>query len=399
MSLLNRTIWLLSLVSLFTDMASELLFPVLPIYLSSIHFSVLYIGVLEGVAEALAGISKGYFGRLSDRNKQRIPFVRWGYGLSALSKPLMVVYSLPLWVLFMRTLDRLGKGVRSAARDALLHEAAKPGTKAAVFGFHRSADTLGAVVGPLLAIYWLHGHPGQYKELFYVAFVPGLLAIACTFLLKSNMPTPTDNPVLNEAPKGLPRSAKVKKNAFWSYWHSSNPLYKQWVLGLVLFALCNSSDAFLILRWRDAGLSDTHTIGMYVWYNVVYAIGAYPIGILADKVGVKRVYRAGILLFAVVYMCMATTWTIPQYVFIMAVYGLYAAATDGVAKALLVQTVPATEVATAMGTYTSFQSLATLLSSILTGLLWYTLGATATFLILASTALCTWWYLQKLQSI
>lgn len=398
MSILNRTIWLLSLVSLFTDMASELLFPILPLYLSSIHFSVVYIGVLEGVAEALAGISKGYFGRLSDQKQQRIPFVRWGYGLSALSKPLMVIYSLPLWVLAMRTLDRLGKGIRSAARDALLNQAAKPGTKAAVFGFHRSADTLGAVIGPLLAIYWLHGHPGQYKALFYVAFLPGLLAIACTFLLKSASPAIHVNAMPLKAPENATVAPSAKRG-FWGYWQGSNALYRQWVLGLVLFALCNSSDAFLILRMRDAGLSDTQTIGMYVWYNVVYAAGAYPIGILADRVGVKRVYRVGILLFVAVYASMAQCWTLPQYVLIMAVYGLYAAATDGVAKALLVQTVPSSEVATAMGTYTSFQSLATLMSSLLTGLLWYTLGPTTTFVILAIVALLAWLYMSRLRGV
>jgi MFS family permease len=189
------------------------------------------------------------------------------------------------------------------------------------------------------------------------------------------------------------------RRAWRLLWQGSNALYRQWVLGLVLFALCNSSDAFLILRMRDAGLSDTQTIGMYVWYNVVYAAGAYPIGIVADRVGVKRVYRVGILLFVAVYASMAQCWTLPQYVLIMAVYGLYAAATDGVAKALLVQTVPSSEVATAMGTYTSFQSLATLLSSLLTGLLWYALGPTTTFVILASVALVAWLYMSRLRGV
>src|SRR4249919_1630514 len=160
MKYLTRTIWILSLISLLTDVASEMLYPIMPIYLKSIGFSVLLIGILEGIAEATAGLSKGYFGKLSDNSRKRVPFVQLGYALSALSKPMMAVFVYPAWIFLARTVDRLGKGIRTGARDALLSDEATPATKGRVFGFHRSMDTLGAVAGPALALLYLHFYPG-----------------------------------------------------------------------------------------------------------------------------------------------------------------------------------------------------------------------------------------------
>ena len=155
MKIISRTVWILSLVSLFTDVASEMLYPVMPIYLKEIGFSILLIGILEGVAEATAGLSKSYFGKLSDVSGKRLPFVRLGYLLSALSKPMMAVFTFPWWIFFSRTLDRLGKGLRTAARDAMLSDEATPETKGRVFGLHRAMDTVGAVIGPAAALGFL----------------------------------------------------------------------------------------------------------------------------------------------------------------------------------------------------------------------------------------------------
>ena len=182
--ILTRTILLVSFVSLFTDIASEMLYPVMPVFLRSIGFSVMLIGILEGIAEATAGLSKGYFGNLSDRIEKRVPFVRGGYLLSAVSKPLMAVFSYPLWIFFARTLDRLGKGIRTSARDAILSDEATPGNKGKVFGFHRGMDTVGAAVGPFLALIFLFYFPGQYKWLFVIAILPGIAAVALTYFLK-----------------------------------------------------------------------------------------------------------------------------------------------------------------------------------------------------------------------
>ena len=208
---ITRSIWILSLISLFTDMASEMLYPIMPIFLQSIGFSVLFIGILEGLAEAVAGLSKGYFGRRSDLSGKRVPFVQLGYALSAISKPLMALFFQPFWVFFLRTLDRLGKGIRTGARDALLSDEASTATKAQVFGFHRSMDTLGAVLGPTLALVYLYFYPAQYRVLFVAAFVPGVLAIFASFLLREK--------------KEVPVQIKPKPSFldYLQYWRHSTP--------------------------------------------------------------------------------------------------------------------------------------------------------------------------------
>ena len=156
---ITRTVWTLSLVSMFTDTASEMLYPIMPIYLKSIGFSIVLIGTLEGVAEATAGLSKGYFGKLSDNTVKRVPFVQLGYAFSAISKPMMALFIYPLWIFFARTIDRFGKGIRTGARDAMLSDEATPETKGNIFGFHRSMDTFGAVLGPSFALLYLYYHP------------------------------------------------------------------------------------------------------------------------------------------------------------------------------------------------------------------------------------------------
>lgn len=190
MKIITRTIWILSLVSLFTDFASEMLYPIMPMYLQSIGFSTVLIGLLEGIAEATAGLSKGYFGKLSDSIGRRVPFVQLGYSLSAISKPMMAAFAYPLWVLFTRTTDRLGKGIRTGARDAILSDETTPEHKGKVFGFHRGFDTMGAVLGPLTALLFLQYYPGSYQTLFFIAFIPGAGAILLTLLVTEKMYRP-----------------------------------------------------------------------------------------------------------------------------------------------------------------------------------------------------------------
>jgi len=241
--ILTRTIILVSFVSFFTDIASEMLYPVMPVYLQSIGFSVVLIGVLEGLAEATAGLSKGYFGKYSDKIGSRVPFVRWGYILSAISKPLMAAFAVPVWVFFVRTLDRLGKGIRTGARDAMLSDEASKENKGKVFGFHRALDTAGAAIGPFAALIFLHYYPAQYKWLFIIAVIPGIAAIALTFLLKD---------------KQKPGSTKKSPGflSFLSYWGESSKQFKLLVIGLLAFTLFNSSDAFLLLSIKQNGFSD-----------------------------------------------------------------------------------------------------------------------------------------------
>ena len=369
MKVITRTIWVLSIVSLCTDMASEMLYPIMPLYLQQIGFSIIAIGVLEGFAEAIAGLSKGYFGKWSDAAGRRLPFVQLGYALSAISKPMMAIFIYPWWVFLARSTDRIGKGIRTGARDALLSAEATKATKGTVFGFHRSMDTLGATIGPALALLFLYFYPGQYKLLFFMAFVPGILAIVATFLIKEKRFTP---------------KVSFQKSSFFSflkYWHASPKSYRGIVIPLLLFALVNSSDVFLLLKMKSAGISDTFLIGIYIFYNGMYAITAYPLGIWADKLGLKKMFIMGLVIFAIVYLGMSFAVSIPHFIVLFLLYGIYAAATEGIAKAWISNSVPATETGTAIGTYTGLQSIATLIASSVAGLIWYKLGPVYMFAI------------------
>jgi MFS family permease len=392
--ILTRTILLVSFISLFTDVASEMLYPVMPVYLRSIGFSILLIGILEGIAEAVAGLSKGYFGQFSDRMKQRVPFVRAGYIMSALSKPMMAVLTYPWWIFLARTIDRFGKGVRTGARDAILSDETTPGNKGKVFGFHRGMDTIGAAIGPSLALVFLMFFPGHYKTLFYLAFFPGLFAIALTFLLsEKNKPGIssavglTDNGIqASDSGKVPGKTQEEHRNttgflAYLKYWRLSAISFRYLVIGLLLFAVFNSSDAFLLLTIKDKHISDTWMIALYIFYNLVYAALSFPLGALADKIGLKTMLISGLFLFAVVYLCFGFIASLTGFVVLFFFYGIYAASTEGISKALISNLAGKSDTATAIGFYTSFASMFTLLSSTVAGLLWYTLGLKIMFII------------------
>lgn len=379
MKIITRTVLILSVVSLLADIASEMLYPVIPVYLKEIGFSVLLIGILEGVVNFTAGISKGYFGKLSDEKGLRLPFVKFGYLLSNISKPLLAVFTYPIWIFFVRTLDRLGKGVRTAARDALLSQEATKKTKARVFSFHRSMDTVGAAIGPVLALLLLFFHPGEYKTLFYLAFIPGLLSILLIFLLKE---------------RKQPVSTLGKGNffSFFKYWKIATPEFRKVVPGLLIFALFNSSDIFLLLITKEtigsttitiSGATlhaDTLTIAAYVFYNLVYAIASYPMGALADRLSFKTIIITGFILFAVVYGGFAFNPSIEMIFILFSVYGIFSAATEGVIKAWITNLSGNQNTATAIGFYTSCESICTLLASVIAGALWVNFGSASTFI-------------------
>lgn len=366
---------MLSAVSLLTDVASEMLYPVVPVYLRSIGFSIFLIGILEGIAEATAGLSKGYFGKLSDNTGKRLPFVRLGYALSALSKPMMAFFTSIAWVFSVRTLDRLGKGIRTGARDALLSDEATPQTKARVFGFHRGMDTFGAVLGPAIALLFLSLYPGQYKTLFYIAFIPGVLAIFFTFAIKEKLRATS------------PTKKATRLLDFLRYLEASPLEYRKLVTGLLLFALFNSSDIFLILKIKESGFSDTSAIGVYIFYNLIYALCAYPLGSLADRIGLRTVFLSGLVLFAAVYAGMAVNTNLYLFYGLFLLYGVYAAATEGITKAWITNVAAKQYTATAIGTYTALQSICTMLASTITGALWFAFGAKVMFLITALMAI------------
>lgn len=380
MKYITRTVWILSLVSLFTDTASEMLYPVMPLYLKSIGFSIVLIGVLEGFAEAIAGLSKGYFGKLSDTNGKRVPFVQLGYALSAISRPMMAIFIFPVWIFFARTLDRIGKGIRTGARDAVLSSEASPETKAKVFGFHRSMDTFGAVIGPSLALLYLYVYPGNYKTLFFIAFIPGLLALSTSFFLKEKH---------IEVQK---TKAKLSFFSFLTYWKESPATYRKLVGGLLFFTLFNSSDVFLLLKAKEAGMNDSFLIITYIFYNLVYAVFAFPMGILADKLGLKTIYTLGLSIFATVYFGMSFTSNMNFIFALFFLYGLFAASTEGISKAWISNISDKKDTATAIGTYSAFQSICAMLASSLTGLVWFKFGSSAALQLTACMTACVTLY-------
>ncbi|TGJ98949.1 MFS transporter [Leptospira langatensis] len=367
MNIISRTVWILSIVSLLTDVASEMLYPIMPLYLKNIGFSVILIGTLEGFAEAIAGLSKGYFGKLSDLKGKRVPFVQFGYLLSAISKPIMGILPYPTWVFLSRTLDRFGKGLRTGARDALLSDEANQETKGTVFGFHRAMDTFGAVLGPTFALVYLHFYPENYAFLFLFAGIPGLLAFFVSGFLKEKT-----KPVRNV-------EGNVSILSYFTYWKDAPSKYKRLITGLLIFGIANSSDLFLLLLLKTKGAQDSFVIGIYIFYNLVYALFSFPIGLMADRVGLIRTLLIGLFLFCSVYAGMAFAENSIQFYLLFFLYGLYAAATEGVAKALISNIVPESDTATAIGTFAGLGSISALFASYLGGIIWFYMGAQSMF--------------------
>ena len=348
-----------------------MLYPVMPVYLKSIGFSVLFIGILEGIAEATAGFSKGYFGNLSDRLGRRVPFIRTGYTLSAFSKPLLAIFTYPLWIFMARTMDRLGKGIRTSARDALLSDESSKENRGKVFGFHRGMDTLGAAIGPFIALIFLYFYPDRYKVLFFIAFLPGLLAILLTLFLKDK----------KQSSKFDESDKSIGFFSFLSYWKRADKTYKYLLIGLLAFTLLNSSDIFLLLAVKNRGFSDTAMIGLYIFYNMVYALFSYPLGSLGDRIGLKKVLIFGLILFSFVYICFGFANSIIVFGLLFLVYGLYAASSEGIFKAMISNIADKQDTATAIGFYNSFSSIFAFFASTAGGLIWIKFGPQSLFLV------------------
>ena len=375
---ISKPVLILSVVSFLTDISTEMLYPITPLYLKSIGFTTVLIGVLEGFAEAVAGFSKGYFGELSDRKHIRVPFIKAGYWLSAVSRPLTVAFTFPLWVFGARFLDLLGKGIRTGARDAMLSDNSKNENKATVFGFHRAMDTLGAVVGPSLGLLYLYFCPGSYKIMFLIAFIPGLLAGLTTFFLTEK----------KKAVEGK------RKSFFASFAFIKNgpPEYKKLVWGLLFFTLFNSSNAFLILKIKEHGISDEIAIGAYIFYNLIYATFSYPMGLLADKIGLKKIFMLGLVFFTITYAGMAFNTGIAGFFILFFVYGLFMASTEGITRAWISNTCSDKDTGTALGAYAGLNSIFTLLASSIAGLIWFNYSPKATFLLTATITILVIFY-------
>jgi MFS family permease len=371
-------------VSFFTDIASEMIYPVIPLFLvGTLKAPAAALGLIEGLAQALINVMRAVSGWHSDRIGKRTPYVRLGYGISAMSRPLLALAGTWPLVLVARLMDRFGKGVRTTARDALIADASPVGGMGRAFGYHRAMDSAGAVVGSGIGWLMLLVLPGQYRLMFLLTVVPAFVAVWITFKLRETGPT-IDRNEYGTRPNPW-AGVKTLGSRFWMA-----------TFIMSLFALANSSDAFLLLRANDMLASAPLTALAYVTYNASYATLSYPFGTLSDRIGKLPLLLAGWTVYAIVYFGFAqgipwSTWLL------MPLYGLYMAMTDGVSKALVADLSPPRFRGTAMGVFYFSTGTAALVASVVAGELWDHIGHASPFLIggmlaIGSTALAAFFF-------
>ncbi len=357
---LTRNLVVLTLVSLTQDAASELIYPLLPLLVTGVLGAPpVVLGVVEGCAEAAAGISKYVAGRWSDSRSRR-PFVTVGYGLAALGKVIVAASYVWPMVLVGRVVDRLGKGVRSAPRDALIAASVPREDLGRAFGFHRTGDTLGAVIGPLIALAALAVLDGDVRAVLWWAVVPAVLSMLLTFLVVERRRTPSEQQARVEplaSPSVLSRSPLPRP--FWRV-----------TLILVGIAVVNFPDVLLLLRVSDLGYSTTEVVLAYVVYNLVYTLGSYPAGAISDRLPRPLVYGVGLVAFAAAYAGLGLVEKGPWVFVLIAVYGLFPAFTDGVGKAWISTLVDDAHRGRAQGVFQSLSNGAVFVAGLWAGLTW-----------------------------
>jgi MFS family permease len=364
---LSRNLVVLTLVSLMQDAASELLYPLLPLLITGVLAAPpVVLGVIEGAAEVTAGIARYVSGRWSDRRGRKV-FVGAGYSLAAVGKVLVAAATVWPVVLAGRVVDRLGKGIRSAPRDALIASSVPATARGRAFGFHRAGDTLGAVIGPLLGLWALAALDGDVQAALWWAVVPAAVSAALVLLVREPArpapALPPDPPPV--VPAGAPPAASPPR--------LRSPLPRRFwrvVAVLVGFALVNFPDALVLLRVIDLGYSTTEVVLAYVLFNVVYTAASYPAGVLADRWPRALVYGIGLVAFAVGYLGLGLVERGPWVFVLVAVYGLFPAFTDGVGKAWISSLVPAELLGRGQGVYQALNSGAILVAGTWAGLLW-----------------------------
>ncbi len=366
---LDRNVTALGIVSLVADLSSEMVYPLFPVFVTTVLGApVAVLGLIEGIAEATASLTRYPFGRASDELGRRRVFVVSGYGLSALGKLVLALAAGWPVALAGRFVDRVGKGVRTAPRDALLAAGVPDADRGLAFGLHRSLDTLGAVLGPLAALV-LVDLGLSIRSVLLVAVVPGVVSVLVILVA-----------VRERAPQA-PARARRRLHL------PASPAFRWLLAASLVFAAGNSSNVFILLRAKTLGYGVTAVILLYVLYNVTYAGGSLPLGGLSDRVGQLPVVTAGFLVFAAVYLGFAVAQGGWALALLFAVYGLYIAATEGTTKALLSRAAPDEERGSAMGLYDTLVGIAGFAASALGGVLWSAVGPWATFAYGAACAL------------
>lgn len=366
-----RNVAILGVVSLFADISSEMVYPLLPLFLvDSLGAPVLALGLIEGVAEGTASGVKALAGRWSDRAGTRRPFVIGGYALSAAAKPLLAAAFVWPSVLGIRFVDRAGKGLRTAPRDALVAETTPVAIRGRAFGFHRAADTTGAIVGPLLALAILALTGDALRIVFLAAFVPGVISVYALRHVRE--------------PRGV---RGVADTGAALGFRGLGRRYYMLLAITMLFTLGNSSDAFLLLRASDLGLGAAAITLAYVTFNASYALLAIPAGSLSDRIGRRNVILGGWTTFALVYAAFGVIDGTGPLWLLFPMYGLVMATTEGVGRAFVIDFAPADRHGTALGLYHAGIGVMTLLASLVAGALWELASPAAPFYFGAATAL------------
>ena len=371
---LPRPVWQLGWVSFFTDTASEMIYPLMPLFLTRVlGAGPMSLGVIEGVAEAANSILKIVSGRMADRTGAPKPLVLAGYGLSSMVRPFIAVAGGWLQVLALRFADRLGKGIRSSPRDAMLATYANESNRGQIFGFHRGMDHAGAVMGPLLAAAFLYFRPNDYRTLFALTIVPGIIVVLILLRVPDTRrdisSTPNfQHPTLNE--HAVPTSADEQRLPR-AFWHAMTLIF--------LFSLGNASDAFLLLRFADVGIAPFWIPLLWSAIHVVKTASSMIGGRISDRLGRRQVIGTGWLLYAAVYAAFGLTDSAPALVAVFLVYGLYFGLTEGVEKAWVADLAPAAARGNAFGIYNALIGFGALGASLLFGYIWTHVSAPAAF--------------------
>lgn len=357
------TVILLGLTSFFTDISSEMVYPLIPLFLvSRLGASPAIVGLIEGLAESLASLLKVFSGYYSDRMQKRKPLAVFGYVSSGLSKLILLGASSWGWVLVARVGDRFGKGIRTAPRDALIAESADRNQQGAAFGLHRALDTMGAVVGITFAYYLFTHYQGDYARVFLLALIPAALGIGTLLMVRE----PKEKRLQNRPQLVI-------------QWRQLDGRLKRFLLITLVFTLGNSSNQFLLLRVQNLGFATGTILLLYLVYNIVYGISAYPVGRLADVFGAKRLLVTGYAVYGLVYILFARAGSLGTLYGLFALYGLHSGLTEGVQKSFVSQLAPAEAKGTFMGLHATLVGIGLFPASLLAGLLWSTVGPAAPF--------------------
>lgn len=362
---ITRNIFLLGLVSLFTDLGSQMIFPLIPLYLVSVlGTGASVVGICEGAAETTASLIKAFSGYWSDRLKRRKPFVFVGYSLSAITKPLFALAGAWPLVLTVRMIERVGKGIRSAPRDAIVAESVDRSVRGKAYGFHRAMDGLGSVLGAFLAFILLSTTNSDYARIFLLAGIPGIAAVLFILFIKE--------------PEGR-EGQQIKTTSMRVSFRALPANLRLLIVAGSVFYLGHFGYAFLLLRAKDIGLTDQTAILLYVLFYVVYVIAAIPAGMLSDRVGRKPVLMASYLIFAIVSLGLIFSDSLHSVLPFFAIYGISFAMFDSVQRAYVVDFAPEHLRATALGTFHAAVGLVALPGGYIAGMLWDTIGPEATF--------------------